>query len=97
MSENPEVEDERPCLHCLIGDLIDEYYGEYGSPSGEADVIDIDEIMTALAKVVAEITSGSDAAEGRRIVDDLTREIAKFDTEYRESAATGASGVHVRH
>ena len=48
MSENPEVEDERPCLHCLIGDLIDEYYGEYGSPSGEADVIDIDEIMTAL-------------------------------------------------
>jgi predicted RNA-binding protein associated with RNAse of E/G family len=97
MSENPEVEDERPCLHCLIGDLIDEYYGEYGSPSGEADVIDVDEIMTALAKVVAEITSGSDAAEGRRIVDDLTREIGKFDAEYRESATTGGSGVHVRH
>lgn len=84
-------------MHCLIGDLIDEYYGEYGSPSGEADVIDVDEIMTALAKVVAEITSGSDAAEGRRIVDDLTREIAKFDAEYRESATSGGSGVHVRH
>ena len=97
MSENPEVEEERPCLHCLIGDLIDEYYGEYGSPSGETDVIDVSEIMTSLAKIVAEITSGSDAAEGRRIVEDLTREIANFDAEYRENATSGTSGVHVRH
>jgi hypothetical protein len=27
----PEANDERPCLHCLIGDLIDEFYAEYGS------------------------------------------------------------------
>ena len=52
MPDNPEVEDERPCLHCLMGDLIDEYYGEYGSPGGEADVIDVSEIMTSLAKIV---------------------------------------------
>jgi hypothetical protein len=97
MSDNPEVEDERPCLHCLIGDLIDEYYGEYGSPSGESDVIDVTEIMTSLAKIVAEITSGSDAAEGRRIVEELTREISKYDAEYREHAASGASGFDVRH
>jgi hypothetical protein len=71
MSDEPEVEDERPCLHCLIGDLIDEYYGEYGSPSGEADVIDVGEIMTSLAKIVAEMTSGSDSVEGRRLVEDL--------------------------
>jgi hypothetical protein len=97
MSDNPEVEDERPCLHCLIGDLIDEYYGEYGSPGGEADVIDVSEIMTSLAKIVAEITSGSDKAEGRRIVEELSREIAKYDAEYREHAASGASGFDVRH
>jgi hypothetical protein len=97
MSEDPEVEDERPCLHCLIGDLIDEYYGEYGSPSGEPDVIDVGEIMTSLAKIVAEITSGSDAAEGRRIVEELSREISKYDAEYREHAASGASGFDVRH
>src|SRR3978361_961642 len=77
MPDNPEVEDERPCLHCLMGDLIDEYYGEYGSPGGEADVIDVSEIMTSLAKIVAEITSGSDAVEGRRIVEELSREISK--------------------
>ena len=39
MSENPEANDERPCLHCLIGDLIDEFYAEYGSLSGEIDTI----------------------------------------------------------
>ena len=43
MSENPESSNERPCLHCLIGDLIDEYYAEYGTATGETDVIDIDE------------------------------------------------------
>src|SRR5260221_10357778 len=97
MSDNPEVEDERPCLHCLMGDLIDEYYGEYGSPTGEPDVIDVSGIMTSLAKIVAEITSGSDAAEGRRIVEELSREISKYDAEYREHAASGTSGFDVRH
>ena len=97
MSENTEVEDERPCLHCLIGDLIDEYYGEYGTPGGESDVIDVGEIVTSLAKIVAEITSGSDATEGRRIVEELSSEIARYDAEYREHAATGASGHDVRH
>ena len=97
MSDIPEVEDERPCLHCLMGDLIDEYYGEYGSPSGEPDVIDVSEIMTSLAKIVAEITSGSDAAAGRRIVEELSREISKYDAEYRENAESGAAGFDVRH
>jgi hypothetical protein len=31
MSDNPKSSDERPCLHCLIADLIDEFYAEYGS------------------------------------------------------------------
>ena len=53
MSDNPESNDERPCLHCLIGDLIDEFYAQYGSLSGETDTIDVDEIITALAKTVA--------------------------------------------
>jgi hypothetical protein len=97
MSENLEAEDERPCLHCLIGDLIDEYYGEYGSASGESDVIDVGEIVTSLAKIVAEITSGSDAAEGRRIVEELSQEISRYDAEYREHAAAGGPSHDVRH
>jgi hypothetical protein len=92
MSENTEANDERPCLHCLIGDLIDEFYAEYGSLSGEIDTIDVDEMITALAKTVADITLGCDAALRRRILEELTREISKFEAEY-----ANASASDVRH
>ena len=66
MSDNPESSDGRPCLHCLIADLIDEFYAEYGSSEGEKDTVDIDEILSALGKVIAEMTYGSDAAVRQR-------------------------------
>jgi hypothetical protein len=92
MSETPEANDERPCLHCLIGDLIDEFYAEYGSLSGEIDTIDADEIIAALAKTVADITLGCDVALRRRILEELMREISKFEVEYANAPAS-----HVRH
>ena len=92
MSDNPESNDERPCLHCLIGDLIDEFYAQYGSLSGETDTIDVDEIITALAKTVAEMTFGSDAVERQRVLEDLTREISEFEAEYAR-----APGSDLRH
>jgi hypothetical protein len=92
MSDSTESTDERPCLHCLIGDLIDEFYAEYGSLSGEKDTMDVDEIISALAKTVAEMTYGSDAAARQRIVDDLMREISQFEVEF-----ANASGSDMRH
>jgi hypothetical protein len=89
---DPGKEDERPCLHCLIADLIDDFYAEYGSPSGEKDTVDMDEIISALAKVVAEMTYGSDAALRKRVLEDLTREIAHFEEEYANSP-----GSDMRH
>src|SRR5262249_14075900 len=82
MSDNTESNDERPCLHCLIGDVIDDFYAEYGSLTGEKDAIDVDEIITALAKTVAELTYGSDAALRQRILDDLMREVSEFEAEF---------------
>lgn len=92
MSENPGSSNERPCLHCLIGDLIDEFYAEYGTAGGETDVIDMDETMTALAKTVADLTYGSDAPARRRIVDNLVREISEFEAEYERTP-----GSDLRH
>jgi hypothetical protein len=89
MSENPASSNERPCLHCLIGDLIDEFYAEYGTTSGETDVIDIDETISALAKTVADLTFGSDAAARQRIKDDLLRDIAEFEAEYEQEPGPG--------
>ena len=92
MSDDPESNDERPCLHCLIGDLIDEFYAEYGSLSGEKNTIDMDEIVSALAKTIAEMTFGSDAALRQRVLEDLTREIAQFEAEYASTP-----GSDLRH
>jgi hypothetical protein len=89
MSENPESSNERPCLHCLIGDLIDEYYAEYGTSTGETDVIDIDETISALAKTIADLTYGSDIAARQRVKDDLIRDIAEFEAEYEKEPGPG--------
>ena len=88
MPDDPSSNDERPCLHCLIADVIDDFYAEYGSLSGEKDVIDMDEIISALGKTVAEMTYGSDAAVRRRVLEDLKREIAHFEEEYANSPAS---------
>jgi hypothetical protein len=92
MSDNPGSNDERPCLHCLIADVIDDFYAEYGSPSGERDTSDMDEIISALGKTIAEMTYGSDAALRQQVLEDLTREIAKFEAEYANSP-----GSDMRH
>jgi hypothetical protein len=88
MSNNTESNDERPCLHCLIGDVIDDFYAEYGSLSGDKDAIDVDEIITALAKTVAELTYGSDAALRQRILEDLMRGISEFESEFANAPAS---------
>ncbi len=92
MSDNPESNDERPCLHCLIADVIDEFYAEYGSLSGEKDTADMDEIISALGKTIAEMTFGSDPAVRQRVLEDLTSEIARFESEYAST-----SGSDLRH
>jgi hypothetical protein len=89
MSENPGSSNERPCLHCLIGDLIDEFYAEYGTTGGETDVIDMDEAISALAKTVADLTYGSDAAARKSVLDTLVREIAEFEAEYERTPESG--------
>jgi hypothetical protein len=92
MSENPGSNEERPCLHCLIADTIDDFYAEYGSLSGEKDTIDMDEIISALGKTVADLTTGSEPALRQRIVEDLMSEISRFEAEY-----ASAPGSDMRH
>ena len=92
MSDNEGSDDERPCLHCLIADTINNFYTEYGSLSGEKDTIDMDEIISALGKTVAELISGSDPSLRQRIIEDLMSEISRFEAEY-----ASAPGSDMRH
>ena len=81
--------DERPCLHCLIGETIEDFYAEYGTLSGEKEAIDVDEIISALGKVVAELISAGPSLR-QPVIEDLMSEISRFEAE----DASGLSGMH---
>ncbi len=97
MSQTSELNDERPCLHCLIGDLIDDYYGEFGSLVGTTDTIDTNELLSALAKTLAELTYDSDAAQRQRMKEDFLRDVSKFEAEFREAQLTETPASDARH
>ena len=88
---------ERPCLHCMIVELIDEFFDEYPAATNETDTIDPDEVLTAIAKTVAELTSSQDGTIRQQLIEQLMREIMDYDEEFRREAGTSAMGSDARH
>ena len=88
---------ERPCLHCMMLELIDDFFAEYPAASDEPDAIDTDEVVTAIAKTVAELTYGQDGTIRQQLIEQLMREIIDYDAEFRRDAGTGAIGSDARH
>jgi hypothetical protein len=97
MSEDREVDEERPCLHCLIVEMIDDFFAEYPATTSEPNTIDTDEVITAVAKTVAELTSSQDAAVRQNMIEQLMREIMSYDAEFRKQEAIGTDRSHARH
>ena len=88
---------ERPCLHCMMVELIDDFFAEYPAATGEPDTMDPDEVITAIAKTVAELTCGQDVAIRQQLTEQLMREIIDYDAEFRREAGTSAMGSNARH
>ena len=97
MSDDQEEKEERPCLHCLMVEVIDSFFAEYPVLPDEPDTVDTDEVMTAIAKTVAELTYSQDAAGRKNMIDQLTREIMNYDAEYRQLDQLGTAGSAARH
>lgn len=97
MSQTSEPSDERPCLHCLIGDLVDEFYDEFGSLDGAGATIDTNELLSALAKTFAEITFDSDADQRKRMMEDFMREVLQFESEFRDAKLSETPESDARH
>jgi hypothetical protein len=96
----PESEQERPCLHCMMVELIDDFFAEYPPAPGGSDKVDTeeaDEVIEAIAKTVAELTSRQDGIFRQHLVERLMQEIVKFDDEFRREDAVGTIGSHARH
>ena len=88
---------ERPCLHCMMVELIDDFFAEYPAATGEPDTIDTDEVVTALAKTVAELTCGQNGTTRQQLIEQLMREIMDYDAEFRRDDGTNAMGSDARH
>ena len=96
MSEQPDDQD-RPCLHCMMVELIDEFFAEHPAAGGEPDTIDTDEVVTAIAKTVAELTCSRDGSIRQQIIEKLMREIMDYDAEFRRDDGISAVGSDARH
>jgi hypothetical protein len=96
MSEE-QNDQERPCLHCMMVELIDDFFAEYPATTGEPNTIDSGEVVTAIAKTVAELTSGHDGAIRQQLIEELTREIMNYDAEFRLKGGASAIGSGARH
>jgi hypothetical protein len=96
MSEERD-DQERPCLHCMIVELIDDFFSEYPATTSEPDTIDTDEVIIAIAKTVAELTCSQDGTIRQQLIERLMREIMNYDAEFRRDDRTGAIGSDVRH
>jgi hypothetical protein len=96
----PQSDQERPCLHCMMVELIDDFFAEYPTAPGDSDKVDTaeaDEVIDAIAKIVAELTSGQDVAIRQQMIEQLMYEITKYDDEFRREDALGTVGSHARH
>ena len=94
------IDQERPCLHCMMVELIDDFFAEYPAPAGglgKVDTTEADEVIGAIAKTVAELTSQQDGRMRQQLIEHLMREIMNYDAEFRSEEATGSSGSIARH
>jgi hypothetical protein len=96
MSKEQDTES-RPCLHCMIVELIDNFFSEYSATTGAPDTIDTDEVITAIAKTVAELTCGQDSTIRQQMIEQLMQEIMNYDAEFRREDAGHAISSGARH
>jgi hypothetical protein len=84
-------EQERPCLHCMLVDVIDEFFAEYPAAAGGSDKVDTgeaDEVIDAIAKTVAELTS-----QRRHYPAAIDRTVDAPDHEFRRVSCTALTAA----
>jgi hypothetical protein len=90
---------ERPCLHCLMVELIDDFFAENPATAGsdKVDTNEADEVIDAIAKTVAELTSQQDGVIRQQVIEQLMHQIIQYDAEFRREEATSEFGSNARH
>ena len=86
------AEGERPCLHCQMVELIDDFFAENPATAGsdKVDTSGADEVIQAIAKTVAELTSQQDGVIRQQVIEQLVQQIMDYDAEYRREETSSA-------
>ena len=93
-----QAEQERPCLHCRMVEVIDDFFAEYPTAgSDKVDTSEADEVIDAIAKTVAELTSQQDGVIRQQVIEQLMHQIMHYDAEFRREETTSAVGSSARH
>ena len=71
---------------------------EAGTAGGDKiDNEEADEVIDAIAKTVAELTSQQNGTIRQQLIEDLMHAIISYDAEFRREEAASAVGSHARH
>ena len=65
--------------------------------SDKVDTAEADEVIDAIAKTVAELTSQQDGVIRQQVIEQLMRQIMHYDAEFRREEATSAVSSHAKH
>jgi hypothetical protein len=63
----------------------------------KVDTTEADEVIDAIAKTVAELTSQQDGAIRQQLIEQLMWAIMTYDAEFRREGATPTVGSHAKH
>ena len=67
------------------------------SDTDKVDTAEADEVIDAIAKTVAELTSQQDGVIRQQVIEQLMQQIMHYDGEFRREEATSAVGSHAKH
>ena len=87
----------RPLPTCQ--EILNAYFAEYPSTAGsdKVDTAEADEVIDAIAKTVAEVTSQQDGVIRQQVIKQLMRQIMHYDAEFRREEATSAVSSNEMH
>jgi hypothetical protein len=83
----------------MMVELIDDFFAEYPATacSDKVDTGEADEVVDAVAKTVAELTSQQDGVVRPELVEQLMGQIVYYDGEFRREEATSVVGSSAKH
>jgi len=83
----------------MIVETIDDFFADNPTTAGsdKVDTGEADEVIDAIAKTVAELTSEQDGVIRQQVIEHLMRQIMHYDGEFRREEETSAAGSSATH